>query len=116
MSGRQDDRAGQIRRPLRMIKLGNLYIEVFRYTAPPGAPVRPRMCYHGITHPCLYGDDASADCERLTALGIFDCPLGGSAATRATYGHDCDGNVIELLQIVGTQSRFGFEHSTVAAV
>lgn len=93
-----------------------LYIEVSQYSAPPGTPVRPRMCDHGITHLCLYSDDVFADYERLTAPGMsFNCPPGGSAATRATYGRDCDGNVVELLQIVDAESRFGFERATVPA-
>jgi catechol 2,3-dioxygenase-like lactoylglutathione lyase family enzyme len=92
-----------------MIRLGNLYIEVFEYGSPPGTGLRPRMCDHGITHLCLYSDDVFADFERLTALGMrFNCPPGGSAATRATYGRDCDGNIVELLQIVDRDSRFGF--------
>ena len=100
-----------------MIRLGNLYIDVFQYSAPPGTPVRQRMCDQGITHLCLYSDDVFADYERLTALGMrFNCPPGGSAVTRATYGRDCDNNVVELLQIVDPESRFGFERATVCAV
>ena len=96
-----------------MIRLGNLYIEVFQYSVPAGEAIRPRMCDRGITHLCLYSDDVLADYERLTALGMtFNCPPGGSAATRATYGWDCDGNVVELLQIVDAESAFGFERAT----
>ena len=98
-----------------MIRLGNLYIEVFQYLSPEAAPVRPRMCDYGITHLCLYSNDVFADFERLSALGMrFNCPPGGSAATRATYGFDCDGNVVELLQIVDEESRFNFARATVA--
>jgi catechol 2,3-dioxygenase-like lactoylglutathione lyase family enzyme len=94
----------------QMIRLGNLYIEVFEYASPKGAEVHPRMCDHGITHLCLYSDDVFADYERLKRLGMaFNCPPGGSAATRATYGRDCDGNVVELLQIVDAESAFRFE-------
>lgn len=97
-----------------MIRLGNLYIEAFEYAAPPGDPVRPRMCDHGITHLCLYSDDVFADYTRLSALRMrFNCPPGGSAATRATYGQDCDGNVVELLQIVDPASRFSFARAIV---
>lgn len=97
----------------QMIRLGNLYIEVFQYLTPPGHPVHPRMCDHGIIHLCLYSDDVVADYERLSALGMrFRCPPGGSAATRATYGEDCDGNVVEVLQIVDDASAFAFEKAT----
>lgn len=93
-----------------MIRLGNLYIEVFQYAAPDSTEVHPRMCDHGITHLCLYTDDVFADYERLKALGMhFHCEPGGSAATRATYGRDCDGNVVELLQIVDAEAAFRFE-------
>lgn len=93
-----------------MIRLGNLYIEVFEYASPPGEDVHPRMCDRGITHLCLYSDDVLADYERLKALGMeFNCPPGGTAATRATYGRDCDGNVVELLQIVEPAATFRFE-------
>lgn len=99
-----------------MIRLGNLFIEVFEYIAPRGAALRPRMCDHSLTHLCLYTDDVSADHERLVSLGMeFNCPPGGGGATRATYGRDCDGNVVELLQIVDPQSRFGFERAVAIA-
>jgi len=92
-----------------MIRLGTLHIEVFEYTAPRGETVHPRMCDHGLTHLCLYTNDIMADYERLTAAGMtFNCPPGGSAATRATYGQDCDGNTVELLQIVDESCGFAF--------
>lgn len=96
----------------QMLRLGNLYVEVFEYSAPRGEAVRPRMCDHGLIHLCLYCDDVFAEYERLTALGMeFNGPPGGSAATRATYGRDCDGNVVELLQIVDDGCGFGFDRA-----
>ncbi|NJC33981.1 catechol 2,3-dioxygenase-like lactoylglutathione lyase family enzyme [Sphingomonas jejuensis] len=92
------------------LRLGNLYIEVFEFAAPDGVAVRPRMSDKGITHLCLYCDDVVAEHARLSALGMeFHCPPGGAAATRATYGRDCDGNVVELLQIVDPDCAFRFE-------
>lgn len=97
-----------------MIRLGSFYIEVFQFSAPEGVPVRPRMCDFGITHLCLYCDDVFAEYERLRSLGMmFNCPPGGSAATRATYGRDCDGNVVELLQVVDANCGFAFAPSGV---
>ena len=97
-----------------MIRLGNLYVEVFEFSAPQGVSVRPRMCDRGITHFCFYCDDVFAEYERLKALGMtFNCPPGGSAATRATYGQDCDGNTVELLQVVDSACGFGFENLTL---
>ena len=99
-----------------MIRLGNLYIEVFEFVQPRGDRVRPRMCDWGITHLCLYCDDVFAEYERLKTLGMaFNCPPGGSAATRATYGRDCDGNVVELLQIVTPECAFRFEDAVALA-
>jgi catechol 2,3-dioxygenase-like lactoylglutathione lyase family enzyme len=93
-----------------MIRLGNLHIEVFEYTSNDPQVVHPRMCDWGLTHLCLYCDDVFAEYERLKHLGMeFNCPPGGSAATRATYGRDCDGNMVELLQIVDPASSFAFE-------
>ena len=100
----------------QMIRLGNLYIEVFEYRVPQGCAVRPRMCDHGIIHFCLYSDDVFAEYERLSALGMkFRCPPGGEAATRATYGFDCDGNVVELLQIVQSDCAFPFAKAVAVA-
>jgi len=100
----------------QMIRLGNLYIEAFEYSAPRGHEVHPRMCDHGLTHLCLYTDDVFADYERLSGLGMhFNCAPGGSGATRATYGRDCDGNVVELLEIVDEASAFRFENATALA-
>ena len=96
----------------QMIRLGNLYIEVFEYSAPQGREMHPRMCDHGLTHFCFYCDDVFAEYERLRGLGMeFACPPGGSAATRATYGRDCDGNVVELLQIVDESCGFAFDRA-----
>jgi catechol 2,3-dioxygenase-like lactoylglutathione lyase family enzyme len=92
-----------------MIRLDGFHIEVFQYTQPVGEPIDPRMCDTGLTHLCLYCDDVFAEYERLSALGMeFNCPPGGSAATRATYGRDCDGNVVELLQIVDPACGFAY--------
>ncbi|MFB0872194.1 MULTISPECIES: VOC family protein [unclassified Sphingobium] len=92
------------------LRLGNMHIEVFDYRSNDPVDVRPRMCDRGITHLCLYCDDVFAEYDRLIALGMtFNGPPGGTAATRATYGYDCDGNVVELLQIVDPQCSFRFE-------
>jgi catechol 2,3-dioxygenase-like lactoylglutathione lyase family enzyme len=91
-----------------MIRRGNLYIEVFQYASPPSEAVRPRACDHGITHFCFYTDDVDADYARLLALGMhFNCPPG-EGALRATYGRDCDGNLVELLQITDPDCGFPY--------
>lgn len=85
----------------RMLRLGSFHLEVFQYAEPVGERIERRMCDPGLTHLCLYVDDIDAEYARLRALGMtFHCPPIGGAVTRATYGRDCDGNVVELLQIV----------------
>jgi len=96
------------------IRLGNLHIEVFQYGSNEPQDVRPRMCDRGITHLCLYCDDVVEEYERLKALGMhFHCPPG-EGDLRATYGRDCDGNVVELLQIAGGDFGFRFDDLAVA--
>lgn len=84
-----------------MLRLGSNYIEAFQYLAPEGTRFERRMCDPGLIHICLYVDDVQAEYERLSALGMeFHCPPGGSGTILVTYGRDCDGNVVELLQIL----------------
>jgi catechol 2,3-dioxygenase-like lactoylglutathione lyase family enzyme len=86
---------------------GNLYIEVFEYSSPPGRPSDPErpVSDHGYTHFCIDVTDIDAEYARLTAAGMrFHTPppaasdMGGRI--RATYGRDPDGNVIELQEIL----------------
>lgn len=83
-----------------MLRAGNAYVELFEFIAPapkPGDPERP-VCDHGITHLCLDVVDIDAEYERLKAAGMeFHCePQLMPVGSRATYGRDPDGNVIEL--------------------
>ena len=91
------------------LRLGNLYVEVFQYQTPEGHAVRPRMCDHGIIHMCLYCDDVRAEYARLSALGMTFNSYPGDGPTRGTYGRDCDGNVIEILEIADPDNEFRFE-------
>jgi catechol 2,3-dioxygenase-like lactoylglutathione lyase family enzyme len=86
-----------------ILKAGNTHIEIFEYSSPepkPGDPKRP-VCDHGITHIALDVTGIDAVYERLKAAGMsFHCPpqpVGGG--TRATYGRDPDGNVVELQEL-----------------
>lgn len=92
-----------------MIRLGGFYIEVFQYLNPVGTRTERRMCDTGLIHICLYVDDIQAEYERLSALGMaFHCPPGGSGTMLATYGRDCDGNVVELLQVIAADHPFPY--------
>lgn len=92
-----------------MIRLGRFYIEVFQYLQPAGTRTERRMCDHGLIHICLYVDDIQMEYDRLTTLGMeFHCPPGGPEGMQATYGRDCDGNVVELLQVTAPGHPFPY--------
>ena len=85
-----------------MLRGGNAYLELFEFAAPtpkPGDPQRP-VSDHGLTHICLEVRDIDAEYARLSAAGMeFTCePQQMPAGSKATYGRDPDGNVIELRQ------------------
>ncbi len=88
-----------------MLKTGNACVELFEYASPVPkvAEARRPVCDHGITHLCLEVTDIEDEYARLCAAGMeFHCPpqqVGDSL--RATYGRDPDGNVVELLEVVG---------------
>jgi catechol 2,3-dioxygenase-like lactoylglutathione lyase family enzyme len=91
-----------------MLRAGNAFIELFEFASPPPVPGDPKrpVCDHGITHIALDVRDIDAEYARLSEAGmIFHCPpqdLG--PGTRATYGRDPDGNVVELQQILDDES------------
>jgi len=88
-----------------MLKAGNACVELFEYASPPPQTAEPQrpVCDHGITHLCLQVTDIDDEYARLSAAGMeFHCPpqqVGD--ALRATYGRDPDGNVVELLEVIG---------------
>lgn len=89
-----------------MLRLGNLYLEVFQYHAPEGAPADPHrtVADHGYTHFCLDVVDIDAEYERLSRLGMTfpnpPPPSFGRGTMRAIYGRDPEGNVIELQEVL----------------
>jgi catechol 2,3-dioxygenase-like lactoylglutathione lyase family enzyme len=90
-----------------MLRAGNAHIEIFEYSSPPpkeGDPGRP-VCDHGITHICLDVVDIETEYERLKAAGmIFHCPPLDLGISKATYGRDADGNVVELQEVTDPSS------------
>ena len=92
-----------------VLRLGSFYLEAFQYLDPQGEKLARRMCDQGLIHICLHVDDIQKEYERLSALGMeFHCPPGGPRSLLATYGRDCDGNVVELLQIRMENHPFPF--------
>jgi catechol 2,3-dioxygenase-like lactoylglutathione lyase family enzyme len=89
---------------LAMMFLGNVHIEIFEWRKPRGKPRDPeaRVCDLGITHICLHVSDLDAEFERMKALGVeFHAAPQTVFGTRTVYGHDPDGNAIELQEILG---------------
>ena len=91
---------------LAVLKLGNSCIEQFEFKAPepkPDDPKRP-VCDHGFTHNCHDVTDIDTEYERLKAAGmVFHCPPQDlyEGTVKATYGRDPDGNVVELVEMIG---------------
>ena len=88
-----------------MLKTANACVELFEYATPSPKAAEPRrpVCDHGITHLCLQVTDIEDEYARLSAAGMeFHCPPQQVGDTlRATYGRDPDGNVVELLEVIG---------------
>jgi catechol 2,3-dioxygenase-like lactoylglutathione lyase family enzyme len=89
-----------------LLNAGNQCLELFQFSSPEpgeGSPNRP-VCDPGFTHICFAVKNIDAEYERLSNAGMrFHAPpmIAGDRPLRATYGRDPDGNVIELLEIVG---------------
>ncbi|WKZ12009.1 MAG: VOC family protein [Gammaproteobacteria bacterium] len=84
-----------------MLRLGSSFLEVFEFSSPIPRAVhadRP-ACDHGISHICLEVVDIHQEYERLRAAGMrFHCPPQSQDTGWVTYGRDCDGNIVELLE------------------
>ena len=92
------------RRPVRALRSRGGFA-----AQPEGERFERRMCDPGLIHICLYVDDAWAEYERLSALGMeFHCEPGGAGTMLATYGRDCDGNVVELLEVIAQDHPFPY--------
>ena len=93
-----------------LLRAGNFALELFQYAAPKsegGEQNRP-VNLPGITHFAFAVHDLEAEYERLSAVGVrFHGPPPSrdispeDMAVRAVYGRDPDGNMFELLELVG---------------
>jgi catechol 2,3-dioxygenase-like lactoylglutathione lyase family enzyme len=88
-----------------MLQLGSSYLEIFEFTSPIPRAVhgdRP-ACDHGISHICLEVSDIHREYARLRDAGMrFHCPPQPQDGGWVTYGRDCDGNILELLEFGGS--------------
>jgi hypothetical protein len=90
-----------------VIRLGRFYIEAWQYLRPEGTRIEHRMCDPGLVHLCFCVDDIWAEYRRLSELGMeFHCTPWGKGRMLSTYGRDCDGNVVELLEAVASDHPF----------
>lgn len=94
-----------------MLKLSNVYIEVFEYYTPKPKLKDPNYppSDHGHTHICLDVTDIHVEYERLVNAGMkFNAPPGDfvDGAIRATYGRDPDGNIVEIQEILNKDFPF----------
>jgi catechol 2,3-dioxygenase-like lactoylglutathione lyase family enzyme len=85
-----------------MIRGANTHIEMFEFTEPAGEKqdFDHPMNNHGLTHFCLQVTDIQMEYERLIEAGMrFHCEPQDLGTTKATYGRDPFGNVIELYEV-----------------
>lgn len=94
---------------LAMLRHRNCYLELFEFAAPTPEDRSPhqRLFGAGLTHLCLAVSDLEAEHERLKAAGVVfhSSPLP-RPTFNAVYGHDPDGNVVELLELYDADHAF----------
>ena len=91
-----------------MLKAGNVFLELFEYSAPPPGSTRPlRPNDKGYTHLCFETNDMAHDYEHLKACGVDFTGREwlDEADVKAVYGYDPEGNVIEIQQCSPTSPQ-----------
>ncbi|CAN5274648.1 VOC family protein [soil metagenome] len=89
---------------LTMVRLGNAYIELFKYHEPESArrDGEPVVWQKGLRHICFDVVDVEAEYERLRTVGVhFDGTLQTAALARTVYGRDPEGNILEFQETLG---------------
>ncbi|MFT4149832.1 MAG: VOC family protein [Paracoccaceae bacterium] len=91
------------------LRAGNCFLEIFEFSSPPPRSHDRAIQDHGITHLCLHVRDLEAEVARLQAAGITFRSDPQLRPTHASvYGHDPDGNVLELLEVMDDSHPFSF--------
>lgn len=89
---------------VHLLQSGSQCLEIFEFAQPAwndDSPLRS-ACTPGIAHLSFRVSDIEAEYERLMRLGMqFNAPPNNGSTMRLTYGRDPDGNLIEILEIVG---------------
>jgi len=95
-----------------LLRAGNMFIEIFEYLNPRGAPGNPARpaCDVGLTHICFDVVDVNGEYERLVAKGVsfHTPPVDVHGILRTTYGRDPDGNIFELQEIYKDDMAIAF--------
>ena len=86
-----------------MMKTSNCFIELFEWQSPAGEALAPRKAFDfGYTHFMVDVSDIDAEYQRLSELGmtfVHPSPVHFGGDNASVYGHDPDGNIIEIGQI-----------------
>jgi glyoxylase I family protein len=92
---------------VRILRIGNAYLEIFKFNSPPGEPVDPAnpAVDHGFRHIAFDVVDIDAEYERLVKLGVtFNCPPREVAVEghplKAAYFRDPEGNIVEFQELL----------------
>ena len=96
-----------------MLRAGNCYLELFEFASPKGRDAQPLHPQdHGYTHLCIGVTDLLTEKKRLEAAGMtFPDELYDGGESRAIYGRDVDGNIVELFE-TGTTDPFRLSELT----
>lgn len=88
------------------LRLGGSSIELFEFENPRSKPrqsLRP-VFTSGIYHICFQVADVKKEYERLKSAGVsfHSPPWTVEGVAKVTYGRDPDGNVFEMLELIGS--------------
>ena len=87
-----------------MLSADNLILELFQYSSPQPQDTmpRPEANMPGWRHICLDVIDIDDVYERMCAAGgTFHAPPQNLGNLKAVYGRDPDGNLIEVMELIG---------------